>query len=184
MTTARQAQGTPIINQICEEQKGHPFTLLPNNGPSVKIAIFRFDTLSSRRDFIASVRASGSLDQSINGVPISLQCMAVISQEIAQQTDVISASAYFFHNEFRPHFETSHEVTPAYRDRELVLGTLSVVFHVNDEGMQIFTREGGEPCVDKTALNHFCAEKNIPSICDNLITFLTNRFPQREFHCK
>ena len=77
----------------------------------------------------------------------------MIPQEIAQHTDVMSASAYFFHNAFRPHFETNHEVTPAYRDRELVLGTLSVVFYVNDEGMQIFTCEGGKPCVDKTALN-------------------------------
>ena len=158
--------------------------MLPNNGPFVKIAIFRFDTLSARRDFIASVRDSGSLDQSFNGIPTSLQCKAVIPPEIAQHTDVISASAYFFHNAFRSHFETNQEVTPSYRDRELVLGNSAVVFYVNNEGMQIFTREGGKPCVDKTALNQYCIEKNVPSVCDELVSFLTNRFPQREFHYK
>ena len=180
----RTEYATPFLEALGPKVQQFSGTPLLPSGNYCGIAKFRFPTFAFRKACIAELNSNHNLDFVHNGVTTTLVAKSVTPADVAKHTDVIASSAYWFHKELEGKINHKKEVLTNYRNRELCLFDRPIVYYCNPNGQQIFTREGGLPCLDRSCINALAAEKRFAFDCEQFVQWITAKYVERQFIMK
>ena len=108
----------------------------------------------------------------------------MVPKEIAQRTDVLGTSVWYFHTQLESQIDTRAELLPDYRTRELTLYNKTIAGYVDDDMNQLFTREGGNFCIFGGILEQLCIEKGLNFDIPKYVSVLKNKYREREILLK
>ena len=105
-------------------------------------------------------------------------------KDVAQDTDILRASAYFCHQHLSSLVNTREEVLTCYRSRTLTLFDIPIVYYVDNAHKKLDTRFGGQFCIDRTTISRVATEKSFGFDCNEFVSYLSKMFVDRPFHEK
>ena len=152
----------------------------PISGNFCKVGVFRFESFEERRDFIAIVKDTEHLlDFRNKHITTTLYIKACVPKDIAENADILRASVYQCHQILKDSSDAKVQILACYKTRTLVLFDTPITYYIDSENNRMEKREGGEFCVDRSAISRLASENAFVFDCDLLVQFLTKKFAGR-----
>ena len=153
----------------------------PIGGSFCKLGVFRFETYEDRRDFIAIARdTEGLLDFSNKGIVSNLYIKASVPKDVAKDTDILRSAVFKSHELLKSSsFDSKEQLLTCYKTRTLTLFDTPIAFYIDSENLRLESREGGEFCIDRNVISQLGIDKDFNLNCNELVQFLSKKFPGR-----
>ena len=170
-----------FLDRINDEDSSLSPIFRPIGGSFCKLGVFRFETYEDRRDFIAIAREKQDLlDFSNKGTVSKLYIKASVPKDVAKDTDILRSAVFKSHELLKSSsFESKEQLLTCYKTRTLTLFDTPIAFYIDSENLRLETREGGEFCIDRNVISQLGLEKYFTLDCNELVQFLSKKFPGR-----